>query len=109
MTPSVSRPSNRFLVTISDRRWPRVLTTVLLAATLLLVALLLVGWPRLRSTSVHYQLTRLRAEVHELEQQERRLALELERERSPDRLAGQASRLGLEPPGASQIRGEVGR
>ena len=99
----IAGPSNRYLVPERDRRWPRVLTTVLLAATTLFVALLLVGWPRPRSTSVHYEVTRLRAELHELEQHEQMLALELERSRNPAWLAEQASQLGLEPPPTSRI------
>ena len=89
----IAGPSNRYLVPERDRRWPRVLTTVLLAATTLFVALLLVGWPRLRSTSVHYEVTRLRAELHELEQHEQMLALELERSRNPAWLAEQPARM----------------
>jgi hypothetical protein len=108
MAQPVRVPTNRFLIPVRDRRWPRVLTTVLLAATLLLAALLLVGWPRLKSTSVHYEITRLRAEVQLLELEQRLLALELERERNPDRLAEQASGLGLAPPSAAHIRAEVG-
>ncbi len=91
-------PSNRFLVRQRDRRWPRVLTVALLAAAVVLAVLLLVGWPRLKSTSVHYDLLRLRAEVTELEQRERLLRVELECERSPLALAERARRVGLEPP-----------
>jgi hypothetical protein len=109
MALPVAGPTNRFLVPVRDRRWPRVLTTVLLAATILLLALLLVGWPRLKSTSVHYQVNRLRAEVRELEQQERALAIELAHERSPHNLAEQASQLGLAPPPASQVVAGVDR
>jgi len=94
----VDAPSNRFLVRQRDRRWPRVMSSALLIAAVVLGVLLVVGWPRLRSTSVHYQLIQLRAEVLELEHRERRLRVELECERSPLKLAVRARDLGLEPP-----------
>jgi len=64
---------------------------------MVVLALALVGWPRLKSTSIHYELIRLRAQVAELEQHERVLRLELERERSPERLAARARALGMVP------------
>jgi len=91
-------PSNRFLVQQRDRRWPRVLSTLLAISAALLLALGLVGWPRLKSTSIRYDLIRLRAEVVELERQEHLLAVELETQRSPERLAVRAAELGLVPP-----------
>ena len=94
----IAAPSNRFLVRQRDRRWLRVLSSALLVAAVVLAVLLLVGWPRLRSTSVNYDLLRLRAEVVALEQRERALSVELECERSPLALAARASQLGLQPP-----------
>ena len=91
-------PSNRFLVPQRDRRWPHVLSTFLLISVLVLGVLALVGWPRLRITSVHYELIRLRAEVAELELCERALRVELERQRSPQELAIRAAALGLVAP-----------
>jgi hypothetical protein len=90
-------PSNRFLIPQRDRRWPQVLSLLLMVSGLVVLALGLVGWPRLRSTSIHYELIRLREQVSELEQRERRLVLELEKERSPERLAARARDLGLVP------------
>lgn len=90
--------SNRFFIPERDRRWPQILTALLAASALVVLALGLVGWPRLKSTSIHYDLIRLRAQVRELEQRERVLLLELERERSPQRLAERARALGLVPP-----------
>jgi len=90
-------PSNRFLIPQRDRRWPQVLSLLLLVSGLVILALGLVGWPRLRSTSIHYELIRLREQVSELEQRERRLVLELEEERSPERLAARARDLGMVP------------
>jgi len=89
--------SNRFFIPQRDHRWPHVLTALLAVSVLVVVALGLVGWPRLKSTSIHYELIRLRAQVRELEQRERDLTLELESERSPQRLAERAGRLGLVP------------
>ena len=90
-------PSNRFLIPQRDRRWPQVLSALVAASAMVVLALALVGWPRLKSTSIHYELIRLRAEVEELERRERALRLELERERSPERLAERARALGLVP------------
>ena len=98
MDVPVAGPSNRFLVQQRDRRWPRVLSALLAISGVLLLALGLVGWPRLKSTSIRYDLIRLRAEVLELERQQHRLVVELERQRSPERLAERASELGLVPP-----------
>ncbi|MGD8439041.1 MAG: hypothetical protein PVG53_00790 [Holophagae bacterium] len=90
-------PSNRFLVAQRDHRWPHVLSTFLLLAVLMVGVLGLVGWPRLRITSIHYDLIRLRAEVGELTEHERALRLELEVRRSPLELADRAAELGLVP------------
>lgn len=98
MNLPVTGPSNRFLMPQRDRRWPHVLSALLVVSVVVVLALGLVGWPRLKSTSIHYELIRLRAEVAEFEQLERSLRLELERERSPVRLARRAERLGLVPP-----------
>ena len=90
-------PSNRFLIPQRDRNWPQVLSALIGVSVLVVLALALVGWPRLRSTSIHYELIRLRAQVAELEQRERILLLELEYERSPERLAARARELGMVP------------
>jgi hypothetical protein len=90
-------PTNRFLIPQRDRRWPQVLSALIGVSAMVMVALALVGWPRLRSTSIQYELIRLRAEVEELEQHERALRLEFERERSPERLAARARELGMVP------------
>jgi len=89
--------SNRFFIPQRDHRWPYVLTALLAVSALVVLALGLVGWPRLKSTSIHYELIGLRAEVRELERRERELMLELEDERNPQRLAERARALGLVP------------
>jgi len=94
-------PSNRFLVPQRDRRWPHVLSTFLLLAVLVVGLLGLVGWPRLRITSIHYDLIRLRAAVDQLESRERALRLDLEYQRSPRALAARAAELGLVPSEAA--------
>lgn len=94
-------PSNRFLVPQRDRRWPHVLSSFLLLAVLVVGVLGVVGWPRLKITSIHYDLIRLRAEVDELESLERARRLELEYRRSPSVLALRATELGLVPPEAA--------
>lgn len=95
---TVASPSNRFLKPQRDRRWPHVLSIVVLMAAVVLVALFLVGWPRLQSTSIHYGLIQLRAEVRELERRESELRLQVEAERNPARLAERARSAGLAPP-----------
>lgn len=90
-------PSNRFLVPQRDRRWPHVLSTFLLLAVLVVGVLGLVGWPRLKITSINYDLIRLRAEVEDLQSRERALRLELEYRRSPRVLAARAAEFGLMP------------
>ena len=90
-------PSNRFLIPQRDSNWRQVLSALIGVSALVVLALALVGWPRLKSTSIHYELIRLRAEVAELEQRERALRLELELERSPERLAARARELGMVP------------
>ena len=90
-------PSNRFLIPQRDRRWPHVLSLLLMVSALVVLALGLVGWPRLKSTSIHYELIRLRSQVAELEQRQRSLMLELELERSPEHLAARALTLGMVP------------
>ena len=90
-------PSNRFFIPQRDKRWPHVLTALMCVSALVVLALGLVGWPRLKSTSIHYELIRLRAQVGELERRERLLMLELEHERSPEHLAERARALGLVP------------
>lgn len=96
-------PSNRFLIPQRDRHWRQVLSALVGVSAMVVMALALVGWPRLKSTSIHYELIRLRAEVEELEQRERELKLELEHERSPERLAARARQLGLVPASPAGI------
>ena len=100
----VAGPTNRFLRPQRDRRWPHVMSAVLVVSATVLVVLFLVGWPRLRSTSIHYELIKLGAEVQQLERQERRLRLALEQVRSPVRLGDRARTLGLEPPAPTDLR-----
>jgi len=97
MEHPVIGPSNRFLIPQRDRYWPQVLSALIGVSAVVVMALALVGWPRLKSTSIHYELIRLRAQVEALEQRERSLRLELEYERSPERLAERARALGLVP------------
>lgn len=94
----ITRPSNRYLIRQRDRRWLHVLGGTLLLASALVAVLFAVGWPRLKATSIHYRLIRLRAEVEHLQQVEHTLALQVERERDPARLVRRAKALGLVPP-----------
>ena len=103
MDVPVTGPSNRFLTPQRDRRWPHVLSGVLLVAGIVLAALFLVGWPRLRSTTIHYELIRLRSEVETLERREHDLRVELEQERNPVSVGERAERLGLRPAGPGDL------
>ena len=97
MQIQIAQPSNDYLVPQRDRNWGQVLIVVLAASIFVVLALGLVGWPRLKGTSVNYDLIHLRQEVAELEVIERRLYADLEFERSPARLAERATELGLAP------------
>lgn len=99
----VAGPSNRFLTPQRDRRWPQVLSAVLALSGVVLTALFLVGWPRLRSTSIHYDLIQLRSEVEMLERREHSLRVELELERNPVHVGDKAERLGLRPAGPADL------
>ena len=96
-------PSNRFLTPQRDRRWLGVLAVLLAVATVVILVLFLIGWPRLKSTSIHYELIGLRAQVQDLERRERALRLELEQQRSPMRLRQEGHRMGLAPPSADSV------
>jgi hypothetical protein len=99
----IAGPSNRFLMPQRDRRWLGALAVLLAVATTVVLVLFLIGWPRLKSTSIHYELIGLRAQVQELERRERGLRLELERRRSPVRLRQEGHRIGLAPPTADSV------
>ena len=94
----IAVPRNDWLELQPDRHWPRALRVVLGAALAILLVVGLVGWPRLKSTALSYDLLRLRHDVRDLERIEARLAVEYEIQRSPVRLAELATSLGLEPP-----------
>lgn len=87
-----------------DRQWPRVLAFALAVGVAVAGMLLVVGWPRLETIAVHYDLVRLRAEVAVLERREKALTVRLEEERNPVSLVRRATRLGLQPPRADQVR-----
>ncbi len=98
MDIAIPRPTNRFLVRQRDRRWAQALVSVLLIAVCLLLALTLIGWPRLRRISLHYDLIKFQSDVHRLEQREKELILQLQKWQDPATLALRASGLGLEQP-----------
>ncbi len=99
----IASPRNDYLVPQRDRNWGQVLIVVLSASILVLLALGLVGWPRLKGTSVNYDLIQLRQDVAELEVIERRLSAEVEFERSPARLADRGAELGLAPASSAGV------
>ena len=70
---------------------------------IVLTALFLVGWPRLRSTTIHYELIRLRSEVEMLQRREHALRVELEQERNPVTLGKRAEHLGLRSAGPDDL------
>jgi hypothetical protein len=74
-----------------------------LTALLFVAALALVGWPRLRGVSLHYELVRARAEVERLRYRERQLAVQVERLRAPGFLAAEATEIGLAPPATTIV------
>lgn len=99
-------PRNRHIKARPDRRWPVAFALLALTSLLFVAALALVGWPRLRGISLHYELVRVRAEVESLRYRERQLAVEVEKLRAPSHLAARAAELGLAPPsGATVVAG----
>ena len=101
--PAVYRPTPGPVIWQGDRQWPRVLAASLAVGAVVAGLLLAVGWPRLQTIAVHYDLVRLRVEVAALERQERVLSVQLERRRNPAALGRAARALGLGPPSPEQI------
>lgn len=99
----ISLPTNRHITAQRDRKWPLAFALLGLFSLALGLTLALIGWPRLQSVSVHYDLVRLRTDVESLQHQARSLEARMERLRAPEALALEASRLGLTPPGPSAI------
>jgi cell division protein FtsL len=58
---------------------------------------------RLELTQEGYQLSRVRAEIAELQENNRNLRLQTAELRSHQRLRGMAAKLGLEPPARGQV------
>lgn len=104
MQSPIYPPPNDTLVLRRDHRWPTAFALLALLALLLAASFALVGWPRLESISLRYDILRLRAEVESLRQEERSLEVELDSRRSPAALSERAKTLGLEPPQAEAIR-----
>lgn len=99
----VARPSNLWVRRERDRRWLRALAAMLITAAIVGAILFLIGWPRLQTTSINYNLIKLRAQVDELARRERALEVEVQTQMSPERLAARARALGLQPPPAAQV------
>jgi len=91
-------PTNRDVRPKVDPRWPIAFASIALIFIVLTAVFALVGWPRLRSVSLHYDLVELRAEVEQLRQQERRIEAEVELLRAPQEMAPKAEALGLIHP-----------
>jgi hypothetical protein len=72
------------------------------------LTLALVGWPRLQSVSLHYDLVRLRDDVEGLQHQSLDLESRLEALRAPQSLAVQAEKIGLAPPEPFAVSEERG-
>lgn len=96
-------PTNRDVRPKVDPRWPMAFASLALISVLLAATLALVGWPRLRSVSLHYDLVTLREEVEGLRRQERLVETELETLRAPQAIAHQAEELGLVYPSPALI------
>lgn len=98
MQRPIPLPTNRHIRAQRDRQWPLAFALLALLSTTLTLALALIGWPRLQSISIHYDLVELRVEVETLEYRARDLEAHLHALRAPDVLAEQAARSGLVPP-----------
>lgn len=98
MIDPIAPPSNRFLVRRQDRSWYYAFTAALLISAAVMTILFLVGWPRLKTTAIHYELTEIRESLGELEEAKTALKVRLEQHRAPHTLAQRAAELGLVPP-----------
>lgn len=87
-----------------DRKWPLAFSLLGLLSLALGLTLGLIGWPRLQSVSLHYDLVRLRTEVESLQIQARDLEAQMEQLRAPQTLGRQATALGLAQHEVSMIR-----
>jgi len=91
-------PPNSTLVLRRDHHWPVAFALLALLALLLAASFALVGWPRLESMSLRYEILRLRTDVDTLRHEAHTLEIELDGWRSPADLAKKASALGLQAP-----------
>ena len=101
-------PTNRHITALRDRKWPMAFAMLGLLSLALGLTLALIGWPRLQSISIHYDLVQLRADVEYLGYQARDLEAQMEQLRAPEALVLRASTLGLAPPAASVITADPG-
>lgn len=98
MQRPIPLPTNRHIRAQRDRQWPLAFALLALLSATLTLALALIGWPRLQSISIHYDLVELRGEVEILEYRALDLEAHLHALRAPEVLAEQAERSGLVPP-----------
>lgn len=98
MIDPIAPPSNRFLVRRRDRSWYYAFTGAVVISAVVMGVLFLVGWPRLKTTAIHYELTEIRERISTLHEKETALRVRLEQHRSPQTLAAKADELGLGPP-----------
>ena len=103
MERPIPLPTNRYITAQRDRHWPAAFALLGLLSVALALTLALIGWPRLQSISLNYDLVRLRTEVESLRYQARTLETRMEQLRAPETLAEQARPLGLAPPEPSAI------
>lgn len=101
-------PTNRHITAQRDRKWPLAFALLGLFSLALALTLALIGWPRLQSVSIHYDLVSLRSEVETLQHQARNLEAEMQKFRAPGALAVEAGRLGLAPPVADAVSSDLG-
>lgn len=101
-------PANRHITAQRDRKWPLAFALLGLFSLALALTLALIGWPRLQSVSIHYDLVRLRSDVEILEHQARDLEARMQKIRAPEALALEAGRLGLAPPTADTVSSSLG-
>lgn len=99
-------PTNRHITAQRDRKWPLAFALLALLSMVLVLTLGLIGWPRLQSVSLHYDLVRLRTEVENLQYQAQDLEADMERLRAPETLSRKAVALGLTQPEPSMIISE---
>lgn len=101
--PPIARPQNQWIRRHRDGHLLQATATVLGVCLLLLMLLVVASWPRLESLAVHYEISRLRQQITELEKRRHRLEVDLDTATNPTALRAAGEDLGLQLPTEAQL------